>query len=228
MTIREKREMEGLMTRLSESLESPVDLYMIGGGSMMYLGRKLFTKDMDMVVTSRREYDAIFGALTRMGFRSVRPGDGYGRMNLSSILEDDDGHRVDLCESRVCGKLRFSEAMAGRSVERFSKGGLRLCTCAPEDILIFKSITEREGDAADCESILRATRIDWDAVLREVTDQVEDGEDVRITWIADGFYALAERTGYEIPILKELLRMADSFLERWERELLEASGDKPI
>ena len=59
-------------------------------------------------------------------------------------------------------------------------------------------------------------------------DQVEDGEDVRITWIADGFYALAERTGYEIPILKKLLRMADSFLERWECELLEASGDKPI
>ena len=220
--------MEELMTRLSESLESPVELYMIGGGAMMYLGRKLFTKDMDLVVRTRREYDDVFRALVSIGFRSIRPGDGYGRMNLSSILEDDKGRRVDLFESRVCSKLRFSDNMATRSVRRFSAGHVNLSTCAPEDILIFKTITERPGDAVDCESILKGTRVRWDLVLEEIRDQIDEGKEVWITWIADGMYALAQRSGYEIPILGELIRMADSFLERWERELLESSGDKPI
>ncbi len=228
MTIEQKNQIEGLISEISEIVSSPTEIYMIGGGAMMYLGRKFFTKDMDLVVRTRREYDDVFGALVKIGFRSVRPGNGYGRMNLSSILEDDRGRRVDLFESRVCSKLRFSDNMAARSVMRFSAGNVNLNTCAPEDILIFKTITERPGDAVDCESILKGTRVHWDLVLEEIRDQIREGEEVWITWIADGMYALAERSGYDIPILDELIRMADSFLERWECELLEASGDKPI
>lgn len=228
MTIEQKEQIEGLISEISEMVSSPTEIYMIGGGAMMYLGRKFFTKDMDLVVRTRREYDDVFRALVSIGFRSIRPGDGYGRMNLSSILEDDKGRRVDLFESRVCSKLRFSDNMATRSVRRFSAGHVNLSTCAPEDILIFKTITERPGDAVDCESILKGTRVRWDLVLEEIRDQIDEGKEVWITWIADGMYALAQRSGYEIPILGELIRMADSFLERWERELLESSGDKPI
>ena len=219
MAIRRKGEIERLISEISERIGSPADIYMIGGGAMMYLGRKFYTKDVDLVVRTRREYDDVFGALIRLGFRSVRPGNGYGRMNLSSILEDDEGRRVDLFESRVCDKLRFSEGMAARSVRRFSAGGVSLSTCAPEDILIFKTVTERPGDAADCESILRGTRIRWDLIMDEIRDQIRDGEEVWITWIADGMYVLAEKSGYDIPILDELISMADGFLERWEAGL---------
>lgn len=221
--------MESLVRELSENIEGAADIYVIGGGAMMYLGGKLATKDLDLVVITEDEYDRVLGALLRMGFESVRPGTGYDRMNLSGILVDAGGRRVDLYMSRVCRRLRLSDGMAGRSTPRFSSSGVRLLTVSPEDILIFKSITERPGDRGDCASILENfPSLDWDAILREIREQTVDGEDVWITWIADGFYDLSRRYGVEIPILKELLRMADSFLERWERELLEASGDKPI
>lgn len=222
-------QMERLLEGMAENIDGDVDLYMIGGGAMMYLGGKLQTKDLDLVVRSADEYSRAFGALIRMGFESTRPGAGYDKMNLSGILEDGTGRRIDLFNDRVCRKLRLSEGMASRSVVRCVRGGITLRTVAPEDILIFKSITERPGDREDCMRILETVPdLDWKAVLAEVKSQLQEGDDVWITWIADGFYAIREQFGAYIPILDEFIRMADSFLERWECEFLEASGDKPI
>ena len=48
-------QMERLLEEVAENIDGDVDLYMIGGGAMMYLGGKLQTKDLDLVVTSTDE-----------------------------------------------------------------------------------------------------------------------------------------------------------------------------
>ena len=40
--------MTGLMDELAEVLDGDIDLYMIGGGAMMFLGSKASTKDIDL------------------------------------------------------------------------------------------------------------------------------------------------------------------------------------
>lgn len=193
---------------------------------MMYAGLKYFTKDIDLVVRTEHEYDVCVEAMKRMGFRSIRPGAGYSRMNLSDMLERDDGYRIDIFNDRVCGKLRLSDGMVSRSSERVRHEDVALSSCAMEDILIFKSITEREGDLEDSKAIITGTMVDWNVFLTELEEQIETGEDVWITWIADRLWLLREDAGLSIPVLDRVIRMADDYLERWESELLERNGLK--
>ena len=165
--------------------------------------------------------------MKRMGFRSIRPGAGYSRMNLSDMLERDDGYRIDIFNDRVCGKLRLSDGMVSRSSERVRHEDVALSSCAMEDILIFKSITERDGDIDDCSRLIELNHVDWDVVLGETVEQVATGEDVWITWIADRLNVLSETMGVTIPILGDINRMADEYLAKWEKDLLEKAGIDP-
>lgn len=217
-------DIDRFVKELSENVDMPVNLYLMGGGSMMYAGLKFFTKDIDLVVRTEGEYRCVVEAMERMGFRSIRPGAGYSRMDLSDMLEREDGYRIDLFHDRVCGKLRLSEGMASRATERTRHGGVILRSCSMEDILIFKSITERDGDLEDSKAIIVGARIDWKVFLGEVEAQVSEGEDVWITWIADRLWLLKEQAGLSVPVLDRIIRMADDFLERWESELLDRNG----
>ena len=219
-------EVDRFVEELSGSVREPIHLYLLGGGSMMYAGLKYFTKDIDLVVRTEHEYDVCVEAMKRMGFRSIRPGAGYSRMNLSDMLERDDGYRIDIFNDRVCGKLRLSDGMVSRSSERVRHEDVALSSCAMEDILIFKSITEREGDLEDSKAIITGTMVDWNVFLTELEEQIETGEDVWITWIADRLWLLREDAGLSIPVLDRVIRMADDYLERWESELLERNGLK--
>ena len=174
-------DIDRFVKELSGETEGPIRLYLLGGGSMMSAGLKYYTKDIDLVVRTEREYVLCVEAMKRMGFRSVRPGAGYGRMNLSDMLEREDGYRVDIFNDRVCGKLRLSDGMVSRSTERVRHGDVVLSSCSMEDILIFKSITEREGDLQDSKAIITGTMVDWKAFLAELEEQISTGEDVWIT-----------------------------------------------
>ena len=90
--------------------------------------------------------------------------------------------------------------------------------------MIFKSITERDGDLEDSKAIIVGARIDWKVFLGEVEAQVSEGEDVWITWIADRLWLLKEQAGLSVPVLDRIIRMAEDFLERWESELLDRNG----
>ena len=116
--------------------------------------------------------------------------------------------------------------MVSRSSERVRHEDVALSSCAMEDILIFKSITEREGDLEDSKAIIKGTMVDWNVFLTELEEQIETGEDVWITWIADRLWLLREDAGLSIPVLDRVIRMADDYLERWESELLERNGLK--
>ena len=67
-------DIERFVKELSENVDAPVDLYLLGGGSMMYAGLKYFTKDIDLVVRTEGEYKSTVDAMRRMGFQSIRPG----------------------------------------------------------------------------------------------------------------------------------------------------------
>ena len=211
-------EIDRFVKELSEEVHGPVHLYLLGGGSMN-AGLKYFTKDIDLVVRTEQEYNSCVEAMKRMGFRSIRPGAGYSRMNLSDMLEREDGYRIDIFNDRVCGKLRLSEGMVSRSKERVRHEGVILSSCSMEDILIFKSITEREGDLQDCKAIITGTMVDWMIFLKELEEQISTGEDVWITWVADRLWILREEARLSIPVLDKIIEMADDYLDRWERSL---------
>lgn len=63
--------------------------------------------------------------------------------------------------------------------------------------------------------------------MEEIPVQIESGEEVWITWMAERLNLLSESMGVSISILRRINRLADEYLERWEEELLDRTGTSP-
>jgi len=209
------------ITKLFKELDSAarikMNIYMIGGGAMMKHNFKAETKDIDLVVNTYEEFAEFSSLMERLNFNSQRPEPEYSRMNVSQVFVRGD-YRIDIFFNKVCRKLAFSEGMVRRSLLDASFEKIDLYICALEDILLFKSITDREGDLEDCIKILYNHKNDWNVILEEAKDQSKKGEEVWITWITSRFEDLSER-GAVIPILPELRKLSDEYITKMEESL---------
>jgi hypothetical protein len=124
-------------------------------------------------------------------------------MEISVVMENADGFRWDIFHKKICNRLLFSENMASRVVEFYSKGSLRLSLASKEDIFLFKGITEREADLDDMR-LLAESGLDWQVVKNECIYQPNYSgrlwEDALVQKLID----LRERYGIRSPIEKEL------------------------
>jgi len=214
--IKDYREILELFKELSNNADRQMDVYLIGGGALMKHSLKDYTKDVDIIVDDKETFIGLTRLLLNIGFTSRIPEGAHQKMALSQIFERE-GVRVDLFNRIVCRTLFLSEGMKSRSFPE-ETGGVRLHVCAPEDILIFKSVTEREGDREDSAHIVRSGTMNWDTVMSEIKHQVDNGEDVWITWIATFFNELMEEKKIMAPIQKELNALSDAFFEKYEKE----------
>jgi hypothetical protein len=64
-------------------------------------------------------------------------------------------------------------------------------------------------------------RISWNIVLDEIVNQVEEGEDVWITWFYDRMATLSEKYDTYIPILDRISKMSDAFITKWEQDMID-------
>jgi hypothetical protein len=191
---------------------------MIGGGAMMYLGSKRYTKDLDLVVRSEGEYDAIHEALVELGFDVSKPTDGMTRADLSDTLKKGE-YRIDLFSRRVCGKLQLSDTMMARAVERIETENVCLYSCSAEDVFLLKSVTEREGDADDCDRLLlNSPRFDWDALIEEIRIQMGFGDAVWITYVAERLLRI--NVDFRFPeVFDSVSMMENEYMEDWAHRM---------
>ena len=183
---------------------------MIGGAALLHRGLKEVTKDIDVVVSPREEFIHLQHVLATNNFITKSPTNVYKNMNLSEIYVRDD-YRIDIFAERVCGKFSLSKEMQQRAETIYEYDMLTVHICSNEDILLFKSMTEREGDIDDCIEIAKTTP-DWTIIIDELKAQASSGEQVWITWVAERLDLLAEK-GVYIPILKELHKLVDDYYD---------------
>jgi hypothetical protein len=157
-----------VLSEVSASLEGPVEAYLIGGLAMMQSGLKAATKDVDVVFMDEADERAFESALRSLGFDRPREvSDQYDALGATRIVEGPDGMRFDIFVEVVCRKLRLTEGMRGRAEELPLDGNLRLMALAPEDLFLFKSVTERDDDLADM-ALLAGLALDWQVMSDEI------------------------------------------------------------
>ena len=89
--------------------------------------------------------------------------------------------------------------------------------CSNEGVFLFKTMTDREGDLTDCESIVRAA-VDWDIIINELKSQINKSkQDVWITWVGERLDILEDR-GMVIPIMDELNKLRNKFFDDFEKK----------
>lgn len=207
----EFKKIEELFAQIEKAMNSKTRLFIIGGAALMYQGLKTATKDIDIIVKTRKEFLEFQKTLVNIGFETRIPDKGYHRMNLSQIFQKQD-YRIDLFENEVCGKLSLTEQMMQRAKIVLNLEKLEISLCSNEDILLFKTITEREGDLDDCISLAR-TGLHWNVILEELQNQIQNSkQDVWITWIGERFDILEDR-GLTIPIMKDVNRLRDIYFK---------------
>ena len=126
--------------------------------------------------------------------------------------------RVDLFKETVCSRFSLSEGMKTRARLMLDLDHIKVYFCAHEDIFLFKTMTEREGDLQDCES-LASIGLDWPQLLPEIRHQIQHTEqDVWITWIGERLDLLEER-GIHIPIMQEIDKLRKEYFQNLEERL---------
>ena len=210
------KEINSLFEEIDLKLSGKVTVFVIGGGALMFHKLKSLTKDIDLIVNTKKEYEILCLALKKLGFKETTLTKGGHRLDASAVLEKGDA-RIDLFLEKVCGKMVFSEKMVKRSKQIFNGKKLDLFSSSIEDIFVFKSITDREGDKFDCEEIIKQ-KPNWKIILEEIKEQSAKGEDVWITYINERLIEFEEK-GYKIPILKETEELTKKFYEKLEKRL---------
>ena len=207
-------EIEQLMEELSEAVDGHTNIYLIGGGAMMFLGMKGYTKDLDLVVSSEDEYSKLIDGLSDIGFISDKPTEGLEKTNLSDTQVRGD-YRVDIFSKEICGKLQLSDTMMNRSIKRYTSEKLDLYSCSVEDIFLLKSVTERRGDLEDCNNLIRISEsFDWASLTKEIREQVSSGGSIWITYLTERM----ERLGLDSrrpDVYREISAIERECLEKW-------------
>lgn len=161
-------ELLDVLRDVSAGLEGPVEAYLIGGLAMMQRGLKVTTKDVDIVFTAEADEQAFESVLRTLGFERARdPSDRYEALDATRVMERPDGMRFDIFVEVVCRKLRLTDGMRGRAEALPLDGNLRLMAIAPEDLFLFKSVTERDDDLADM-ALLAGLVLDWQMMSDEL------------------------------------------------------------
>ena len=189
-------------------LTEKVTLYLIGGGAMSFLGLKDATKDIDVIVRTQKELEALKTALDSTGYTVPCIRGPYKDMQANLILEKDDGFRWDIFQNVVCNGFQLSEGMIKRTESLISLEMFTIRLISPEDIFVFKSISSREGDLADMYTLFMQV-LDFKAIREEVIWQ--NAHDQNFAWLAffyNGLEEFADKYSLSHPIFEELHDLA--------------------
>jgi hypothetical protein len=191
--------------KLNEALQEHVNLYLIGGGSMSFQKYKPATKDIDVVIRSKRELELIKKALRSIGYTVPAIRGPYEQMGASAILENMDELRWDIFVNVICGGLQLSEGMIERSRELFKMQNVSVYMISPEDIFVFKSITTRERDREDMYSLF-SKGLDFDVIEKEFIWQNEHklNEYAWLAYFYTGIEEFFEKYNIIHPIIESL------------------------
>ena len=189
------------LEQIGGEVETPLQVFLIGGGAMAFRDLKDATKDIDLIVTGGDGLRQLQTGLQARGYEIVRqPGEEYDALGAQRIFENEDGCRIDLFNQQVIDKLVLSQGMRDRSEEFLSAGGLSVSLVSSEDIFLFKAVAGRTDDIEDM-FVLYQTDLDFDVIETELQHQIELlGQELFVTYANEALVELEERYNITTPI----------------------------
>jgi hypothetical protein len=203
--------------QLDKISNQKVNIYLIGGAVLLEQGLKQGTKDIDLILTNDEDYNYFCNLLKKDNSHQLElPEKEYLKLKISEIIIQDD-FRFDVFNKVVCDKLYLSKEMIKRARLIKEYKHLNLYACSNEDILIFKSITERPGDIDDCLELVKKG-LNWNVILEEIQNQVKESkQQVWITWFEERLNLLEDK-GVSVSIIQEIRELSEGYYKLLEEE----------
>ena len=218
------KQIKEIFEETNQQLTSNIKIYIIGGAVLLYQGLKPATKDIDVILPNKESYNTILETFISLGFKRKEPTEIYKKMEVNVILEKGD-FRFNLFLQKVFRKISLTDEMKNRAIQILTMKYLDVFLCSNEDIFIFKSMTEREGDLEDCITLAKRG-INWDIILKEIQSQIKhSGEDVWITWVGKRLDLMVKR-GLNIPRMDQIDKLRDMYFEELGQKYLKKTEAK--
>jgi hypothetical protein len=142
---------------------------------MTFMGRKVATKDIDVVFGKTEDAKHFVTAMQLAGFKHVvEVAAPYSALGTYAIMENSNEMRFDVYDRQVCRALELSQGMKTRARPYQKFVNLDVFLMAPEDIFLFKGITDRETDLDDMRT-LAEVGLDWKTIEKECLSQRRSG-----------------------------------------------------
>lgn len=207
---------EAELKRIGERIDTPLTVYLIGGGAMAFRDLKNATKDIDLIVTDGDDLQRLQIVLLKTGYEIVKePGDEYDELGAQRILENDDGCRIDVFNKQVADKLVLSDGMRRRSESYLDAGELSVSLVSSPDIFLFKAVAGRTDDIEDMFGLVQ-TALDFDVVEDELERQIDLlGQELFVSHVNEALLELEEQYNVTTPVAETVSEIT----ERVYREL---------
>lgn len=211
------KEQEEIFNLIGRALKEKVGCFVVGGTAMMFLGLKEVTKDIDIVFQARKDYETFKSSLINLGAKEA----GAEIINpekVSCILSLGNA-RFDLFLEHLI-HFRLTKTVMSRTKEIHEFGNLIVKVVSPEDIILFKSMADREADKIDVAELAKRININWEIILDEAEEQTKDSEFFFSVFLYNFLIGIREDLKIEIPqeFLKRLKKISEkSLIEAEER-----------
>ncbi|MBI4980101.1 hypothetical protein HZC30_00920 [Candidatus Woesearchaeota archaeon] len=154
------------------------------------------TKDIDLVVLTKKEYDRLKSALVNLGYSCHEETFSPNFYKTSIIVFMKDDRRIDVFIKTVCSQLELTKEIQNRSERYAAWSNLEVRLVSSEDIFLFKSITDREKDVDDCR-VLIGEGLDWKVIKQELHRQ--EGKALWRFWVYEQLCRIRNKYGEIIP-----------------------------
>ncbi len=169
------KDQEDLFALIADYLEEDIICIAIGGTAMMFEGYKTTTKDIDLVFKDNNDRQIFIKAIERLGYSKRSLKFVYDEKKLKSkdkpLMYSRGEERFDLFVKNVFGvEVNFENFL--KRHDYIGKKELVILTLSKEDLILFKSVTKREKDYEDIETIVKLEpNIDWNMIVDSAIKQ---------------------------------------------------------
>ncbi|MBU2561559.1 MAG: hypothetical protein KKD17_04625 [Nanoarchaeota archaeon] len=203
--------MNDLFKLISRSIRKDVKCYAFGGNGLMHYGFKESTKDIDLLFESEQDLEEFVRAIRLLGYEKGSLLKIYipelTKEKNKPVMYTRGDERFDLFINRIF-QTRLSEKMKQRAEARLDFAAkdntLTMMVLSKEDIILLKSITQREKDFDDILSVVeKRPNIDWKAIVEEAAWQAQHGD----KWVIMDLESTMQRLKHITLIKKEFFDM---------------------
>ena len=174
------KDQEALFELISNYLTRDITCIAIGGTAMMFSKYKNSTKGIDLVFKSSEDRDCFINAIESLGYKKMSILGVYDKKRTSEknvpLMFTRGDERFDLFVRDVFGyKLDFSQDVIMQRNDFIGKFDLIVHILQPVDLILLKSITGRQRDFEDIQTMLEFEKdVDFKDIVSKAIIQKEN------------------------------------------------------
>lgn len=209
-----------LFEDIGKHLIKPMKIFLIGGENMRMKNLKSSTKDCDIIVGNKIDYELLINILIhKLSYKPIIKTE-YSAEDLriypDEILVHENKSRIDLFTKQVMREMSLTKDMID-SADYVIYGNLQVGLLRNEYVFLFKAVAVREGDIQDMAILAQGGLnqpkefqhgpFDWETIW-EATLEQEKINPIKLLTVSifDQISLLSERTNIVPPIIERLRR----------------------